>query len=403
MDFKILGSILLIVGTTIGAGMLALPIATAELGFLGSVLQLITCWLIMTIGALLLLEVNLWLPQNSNLISMARATIGVKGQVLAWIVYFLLLYSLLCAYIAGGSDLFHGLLTANHIMAPPWLAAILFVLIFGSIVYLGIRTVDYTNRGLMFVKFAAYFFLVILLAPFVSWENLSEGDFKYFTAASALTVTFTSFGYAPIIPSLRIYFAGDLRKLKIAIFIGSLVPLFCYIAWDAVIMGVVPLKGSSHSLLAIMQAKGQTSELVGTLNAIVAKKTISLLVKLFTSICMLTSFLGVALCLADFLADGLQLEKKGKGNVVIHVATFLPPLLIVLFFPNVFIKALEYAGFYCIILLVLLPAWMVWRGRYHQPMAKHGARVYRVPGGKLLLSSLILFSIVMIVWELMSL
>jgi len=95
MDFKLLGSILLIVGTSIGAGMLALPIATAQLGFFGSLILLLICWFVMTAGALLLLEVNLWLPQNSNLISMAKATIGPIGQIVAWITYLLLLYYLL--------------------------------------------------------------------------------------------------------------------------------------------------------------------------------------------------------------------------------------------------------------------------------------------------------------------
>src|SRR5438552_1817543 len=106
MNFKFVGGVLLIVGTCIGAGMLALPIATAELGFIGSCILLVVCWLVMTYGALLLLEVNLWMPQNSNLISMAKATIGPSGQIISWVTYLLLLYSLLCAYIAGGSDLF---------------------------------------------------------------------------------------------------------------------------------------------------------------------------------------------------------------------------------------------------------------------------------------------------------
>src|SRR3990167_1825985 len=92
MDFKLIGSILLIVGTSIGAGMLALPIATAELGFLGSLILLFVCWFIMTSGAFLLLEANLWLPQNSNIISMARVTIGPIGQIIAWIAYLFYLH-----------------------------------------------------------------------------------------------------------------------------------------------------------------------------------------------------------------------------------------------------------------------------------------------------------------------
>jgi len=392
VDFKLIGCILLIVGTSIGAGMLALPIATASVGFVGSVVLLLGVWVVMTAGALLILEVNLWLPQNSNLISMAKVTIGPLGQMIAWLSYLLLLYSLLCAYIAGGSDLFHHLLSVAGIKIPAGVTATIFTILFGAIVYLGIRTVDYVNRGLMVVKFGAYLLLVVLLLPLINSTKLMLGDAYHITSVTAITVTITSFGYAAIVPSLRIYFAGDIRKLKTAIFVGSFIPLICYILWDMVIMGVIPLNGH-HGLIAILQSKNSTSELVNVLNATAPYSSISFFVKLFTSICVLTSFLGVALCLTDFLLDGLQLEKQGMNNIFIHFITLFPPLMIILFFPGVFIKALQYAGIYCIVLLVLLPAWMAWNGRYHRHLAKAG---YRVWGGRSLLILLMFFSVIML-------
>ncbi len=397
MDFKLLGSILLIVGTSIGAGMLALPIATAQLGFVGSLILLVGCWFVMTAGAFLLLEVNLWMPQNSNLISMAKATIGPVGQIISWIVYLLLLYSLLCAYIAGGSDLFHNLLLSQNINISQSISSIVFTFLFGVIVYLGIRSVDYVNRGLMFVKLSAYILLVILLTPFISIDKIVAGNIGHITSTTALTVTITSFGYASIIPSLRIYFNGDLHKLKKAILIGSLIPLVCYILWDAIIMGVIPLDGA-NGLVSILQSKNSTSDLVNTLSVTAASNAVTFFTRLFTSICVVTSFLGVSLCLTDFLSDGLHLEKQGNSNLFIHLLTFLPPLVIVLFFPNAFINALEYAGIYCIVLLILLPAWMTWMGRYR----KHLARGYEFMGGKALLLFMMIFSLIMIVKSLVS-
>lgn len=391
MDFKLLGSILLIIGTSIGAGMLALPIATAELGFLGSLILLFVCWAVMTAGAFLILEVALWLPQNSNLISMAKATLGPTGQIVAWISFLLLLYFLLCAYIAGGSDLFHHLLSAKHIVIANGVAAIIFTLILGSVVYLGIRSVDYVNRGLMFVKLLSYLLLIILFFPEISATNLAAGNMKYLSSSTAIMVTITSFGYATIVPSLRVYFASDLHKLKKAILIGSLIPLVCYIAWDAAIMGIIPLEGE-HGLRAILTSHRSTSDFVNTLSLRLANSSITFLAKIFTSICVLTSFLGVSLCLADFLADGFKLEKTGMSNLFIHLTVFLPPLIVVIFFPNIFIKGLEYAGILCLILLILLPAWMAWQGRYRH----HFTNGFRVPGGKLLLAVMIVFSLLMI-------
>lgn len=392
MSFKLLGSILLIVGTSIGAGMLGLPIAAAQLGFAGALILLIVCWLIMTVGAFLLLEVNLWLPHNTNLISMAKVTMGPIGLIIAWITYLLLLYSLLCAYIVGGSDLLRHLLMTQGFSIPVWASSIIFTAIFGSVVYFGIRSVDYVNRGLMFFKLSAYFILVILMISFISPEKLAAGDLHYMTSASALTVTATAFGYAVIIPSLRIYFEDDVKQLKKAIMIGSVIPLLCYIAWDAVIMGIIPLNGP-HSLVAILQSPGSTGNLVATLDAAVAKSSVTLFVKIFTSICVLTSFLGVSLCLTDFFADGFSLEKIGVSNILIHVLTFIPALLIALFFPNIFIKALSYAGIYATILLILLPACMAWNGRYRRQIATG----FRVPGEKIPLIILVLFSIFLII------
>lgn len=391
MDFKLIGSILLIVGTSIGAGMLALPIATAQLGFVGSLFLLFGCWFIMTTGAFLILEVNLWLPQNSNLISMARATIGPIGQIIAWIAFLLLLYSLLCAYIAGGSDIFHNLLLLSGVDTSRSASSIIFTVLLSAIVYLGIRMVDYVNRGLMFFKLGAYFILVVLLMPFISLDKLAGGDLTRITSATAVMVTITSFGYAAIVPSLRIYFAGDVRKLKQAILIGSLIPLVCYIIWDMVIMGLIPLNGP-NSLLSILQSKNSTSDLVNTLSAASSNEASAFFIKLFTSISVVTSFLGVALCLVDFLADGLKLENTGARKVFIHALTFLPPITVVLISPNIFVKALEYAGIYCVVLLILLPAWMAWCGRYR----RHIAKGFTVPGGKAVLASVLLVSLALL-------
>ena len=395
MDSKILGSILLMVGTAIGAGMLALPIATAELGFAGSLILLFVCWFVMTSGAFLLLEVNLWMQPNSNLVTMARTTLGPIGQVIAWVTFLLLLYSLISAYISGGSGLLQYMFHTAGVTISSSVSSILFTLVFGTVIYLGMHVTDYVNRSLMLAKLISYGLLVICLMPFVTLPHLETSHFSALKSSGALVVTIASFGSATIVPSLRIYLGGDVRKLKRAILIGSLIPLVCYIIWDLVIMGVIPLRGA-HGLEAIVHADNSTSMLVSTLSAAAATPSVVLLAKLFTSICVLTSFLGVSLCLTDFLADAMRMEKVGFNRVIIQLVTFLPPLLIVLFYPNAFIRALEYAGLYSLVLLIFIPAWMALRGRRFNPNA-----VFRVPGGQLFLWSLCLFSLAAIIYSLM--
>lgn len=369
MNSKLIGGILLVVGTTIGAGMLALPVATAQLGFWGSMILLIGCWAVMTACAFLFLEVNLWLPPNSNLVSMAGATLGKSGQAVAWVVYLVLLYSIICAYIAGGGDLFHYILATSGIVIPQSLASILFTILFGSVVYLGIRSVDYVNRGLMFGKMGALLLLICLIFPFISSVNLNSGEFKNIVAPSSLTVTAVSFGCLMIIPSLRTYFDADIKTLRKAIFIGTLIPLFCYIAWDMVIMGVIPLDGTS-GLRPMLHSANTNSDLVSALSTILHKDNVTMLAKFFTSICMATSFLSVSLSLSDFLSDGLKVQKKGLfGNTLVLGATFIPPIALVLFYPNAFLLGLEFAGISVFILMIFLPPLMAWVGRYHKSLS----------------------------------
>lgn len=396
MNSKLLGGILLVIGTTIGAGMLALPVATAELGFWGSIALLTGSWLIMVICSFIFIEITLWLPPNTNLISMAGMTLGRPGQSLSWVVYSVLLYSIICAYIDGGGDLTRYLLSSTvGIDMSLTIAKIIFASIFGAVVYCGIRLVDYVNRVLMFGKMGAYLLLVIFILPFVANINLSHGDFGQILAPRGITTTSLAFASLMIIPSLRTYFGDDnIKSLRTAVLVGMTIPLFCYIAWDMVILGVIPMQGTS-GLEGMMNSATPNSDLVTALGILLQSPTATMIAKFFTSICMTTSFLSISLCLSDFLSDGLNMPKRGLSGIFIFLLTFLPPLLIVIFYPNGFQKGIEYAGVCCFILMLLMPPLMVWRGRYH---LNYPSSQYTVPGGKALLSFLLVCAVILIAY-----
>ncbi|RUR13751.1 amino acid permease [Legionella sp. km772] len=391
MRSRFIGGILLIVGTSIGGGMLALPVANAATGFWQSSFFLLVCWAFMTLGAFFILEANLYLPRGKHMVSMASATLGKYGLLAAWVSYLFLLYALLSAYVSGGADVLNNLLHKLGLSLNEWQASTLFTLLFGLIVYGGIHSVDYANRLLMFGKLAVYFILVVLIAPYVELSNFEHGSVQYI--AGSIMILITSFGFAIIVPNLRDYFDDDIKQLKKVIFIGSLIPLFCYMAWDAVIIGSLPSAGD-QGLESLMHNSHTTSALANLLSEKIHSKTISALFNFFTSICMLTAFLGVSLCLYSFLADGLKLREKGRHGLGLFILTFAPPLVLVLFYPGAYIHALSYAGIFCIILLLLLPALMCYFGRrkYSSP--------FLVPGGKLTQLAVIGVALILLIDEL---
>lgn len=388
MNLRFIGGILLIVGTSIGGGMLALPVANAAVGLWESSLFLLLCWAMMTLGAFFILEANLYLPRGKHMLSMAASTLATPGLIVAWLSYLFLLYTLLSAYISGGSDLLGSLTIPLGIHLSQWQSSILFTCIFGFAVYGGIRRVDLLNRILMFGKLSVFIVLIVFIAPHMQVKNITSGHLGYIFGIIMLLIT--SFGFAIIVPNLRDYFEDDIASLRKVLWIGSLIPLLCYIAWDAVIIGSLPA-GGSQGLNALMHSEHTTSELANIVSLTVQNRFISTLFNFFTSICMLTAFLGVALCLISFFADGLRMEQKGRDGLLLCLVTFVPPLLLVIYYPGAYIQALNYAGIFCVILLLLLPALMTIYGR------KKYEPIYRVAGGRFTQYCVVFFAVLLLI------
>lgn len=382
---KLMGGVLLVSGTTIGAGMLALPIVTGMAGFIPSLCLLFAFWVYMTYTAFLMLEVNLWMEPQTNLVSMSRKTLGRWGEGLSWITYLFLLYSLTTAYVAGGGPIIIDLMQVLiRYPIPSWMGSLPLLFIFGFFVYKGTRSVDYVNRLLMFGLVLAYGVLIFFLTPYVHVEKLMHSNPKFLLLA--VSIVATSFGFHIIIPTLTTYFDRNLSLIKQAIFIGSAIPLIVYIIWEFLSLGIIPLEGPEGIITGYMKGSNGAhlmSKVLGT-------SFISQVARAFAFFAIVTSFLGVSLSLTDFLSDGLKIKKNRTGRILLYLMVFIPPLIFTLTDPRAFLSALEYAGaFGVVVLLGLLPALMVWSGRYRL----HLKSTFKTPGGKIALITVILISL----------
>jgi len=374
----LMGGMLLVAGTSIGAGMLALPVVTAEGGFWPSLGIYALCWAFMTCTGLLLLEVCLRLPPQANLVSMAGAYLGRPGKIFAWVLYLFLFYCLSIAYISGGGGL---LLSWTGLNVPAWIGGLLFVAIFSPFVYFGARAVDRINWVLMAGLIVSYFSFIILGARHVESSYLQVSNWPM--SLKALPVIFTAFSYQGVIPSLATYMKRDAKRLRIAILGGTSLAFMIYVAWELLILGIIPLEGE----MGLIQAIQAGTTAVEPLKAHIGTGIVYSLGQSFAFFAITTSFLGVALGLMDFLADGLHLTKRGLKRLLLAAMTFIPPLLIALTYPTGFLKALGYAGgIGCSLLLGFLPTLLAWISREQHPKEPVLLR-----GGKVTLLLLFLF------------
>lgn len=352
MILRQVGSVYLILGTCIAAGLLAAPIATAENSYGFTLLMLFSAWFLMSLGAWCIAEVNLWFAPDSNLITMSRETLGPIVKGITWVAYLFLLYSLISAYLAASSDILHALFNYFHWNAPRVLCTFLATFILGSIVYKGIKAVDVSNRLLMSAKLIIAIAIIAHLLPKIHPSMLTMGTHQFHF--SAWLVLVTAFGYAILLPSIRVYLHSSRKRVLTVLSIGAFLPLVLYILWIAAVQGVIPRMGP-HGLFAMNNAADTTTALMKELAVVAHYPIMTSLSILFVSICSITGLLGVSLCLVDFLADGFKVVKEGGKHFLLILLTFIPPMIIVMFWPQVFVAALAYAGALCIYILIALP------------------------------------------------
>jgi tyrosine-specific transport protein len=365
-DNRLLGGILLIGGTSVGAGMLALPVSTAFGGFIPSIIVFFICWAFMLLTAFFFLEVNLAIRGEPNLVSMAGKTLGTWGKSLSWVFYLLLLYSLLAAYIAGCTPLFQSAFTnVLHITFPKWFYHFILPAFFGGFVYLGTKGVDYINRFLMIGLVLSYFLLVGYCPSFIETPRLLHQD--YLASLLSVPIVITSFGYHIIIPTLTTYLDHDVKRLRKALLIGSSIPFVIYMLWQWIILGSVPLTD-----LAGAWKQGLPATV--PLSKVTAVRWIGVGAQFFSFFAIVTSFLGVSLSLCDFLKDGLKIKKTWEGRLLAIALTFVPPLIFIFAYPKSFYMALEYAGIFVVVLLGILPSLMVLKLKTRSFYRKRGGR-----------------------------
>ncbi|OIT25430.1 aromatic amino acid transport family protein [Glaesserella parasuis] len=360
MKNKTLGSTLIVAGTTIGAGMLAMPLTSAGIGFGFTFLLLVALWLLLCFSALLFVEVYQTVDSDAGLGTLAEKYYGTFGRVVSTTVLIVFLYAILSAYVSGGSSLLAAFLpTIIDVETTTRISGVIFTLVFGVFIILGTTSVDAVNRLLFTTKILAFILVLFLLLPNVSIDNLMAMPIDNALLISVSPIFFTAFGFHGSIPSLNKYLEGNVKALRISIVVGTSIPLVAYILWQLATHGVL----TQTEFLQILEKDPTLNGLAEAARQITGSSIIGAMVRIFSALALITSFLGVALGLFEALEDLLKRVNINAGRVSLGALTFIPPMLFAFFYPQGFIAALGYAGQMFAFYAIVLPIAMVWKLR----------------------------------------
>jgi len=346
-----MGSSLIIAGTALGAGMLAIPMVLAQFGLLyGTLLMVLICFGT-TYAALLLLEATIKAGGGLGLNSIARKTLGKQGQLLTNGLLYALLICLLMAYILGAGDLLSKLLSNFGVELTATTSQVVFTLLAGAVVASGTGVIDKLNRALFFVMLASLFATMVFLAPSMTQENLMQvTSHDHVDLIKTSAILFTSFGFMVVIPTLVSYNheATD-KQLRNMVIVGSLIPLVCYLCWLFAVVGNLSEEEfrSFKNVSDLMAAFEAQSPWVGNV------------LSTFTGLALLTSFFGVAMSLFNQNKDMFN-----QNTAVTYCISFILPLAGSLLAADKFLQVLNYAGIILVFLAVFVPLVMVHKQRF---------------------------------------
>jgi len=314
---SLFGCIALVAGTTVGAGILALPAETHEAGFLPTVVLLVVGWLYMSATGLLIAEVSVGVQQRQqerrlfesgdlsggdggtgiptvSIPTMARETLGAVGARLSSLAFVFLHVALITAYILQGGSL----LTEVWMTLLPSSTEATFLSTLGPSVFaitLGIAIVglpedrlELVNNAMVIGVITTFMAICSYGIPHVQPALLAHANLR--ALVKALPVIPVLYVFQTVVPTVCTLLRRDLSKIRTAIMAGTGVPLAMFLVWSYVILGIVSSDATGDPLVYIRKSDGSDAFFGQVVSA-------------FSLLAVATSFLGFTYGLIDFYND----------------------------------------------------------------------------------------------------
>jgi tyrosine-specific transport protein len=349
----------LVSGTAVGAGILAIASVSLKPGFVPSTITLTGCWVLMACVGLIIAEITCNIAMRDSdakdfgIISITERIFGLNTARCIGLLYVAFHYTLLIAYIAEAGGILSEVAGIPRPAGP-----IIFTLCMGGFIACSSAdTVSVLNNCLFIVVVMAFLGLVGMGLGSIHPGNLSYQD--YSAVGPTVPILLVALVFHNIIPTICAGLLYHRRSICMAIFIGSCMPLMMFILWNAVILGMVSdYRTTAHSdevidpVHILLGDHASHSHGFGTA-----------LITLFSEAAIITSFIGFVIGLMEFYAD--TLPGRSKKDLLLYALVLVPPMLVALGNPGIFLRALDAAGAYGIsVLFGLLPVALTLRLRY---------------------------------------
>ena len=339
----------LVIGNLVGAGILALPISLGLVGVVPAIISMVIYTLMMYFTAVVISDEAAESKQELfDYPSLYKKYLGNIGKWVAIITNAIILYGVLVAYISGGTQI---LADALGLGAHAVTVAIVFSIILVSLTVFDLSVINKYNTVLIFILFAAFIMMIVYTLPKANMAHFTTSHYEYFGLTIPLVVIAAHFHN--IIPRLCADVNWDTKLLKKAMFWGMAAAFVMNLMWTICGIGCLNYNGENSIVSSYVNNMPATVPM----GIILKSKLFTVLGVTFSIIAITTSFFANGAGLQNFIKDLMFNIVKYKKMWLVRIVTFVPPVVIALLWPQIFIKALNVSsGIGIVTLFGILPS-----------------------------------------------
>ena len=342
---KLVHSVCLIFGTCVGAGLVALPMLAVHLGISLSAIIIAAMVYIAWRSSMMTVDLNALHQAPSSIVQLSEVYSGKKAFGITMASFYLLSFSLLTVYFSCVSDTIK---TFCHFGQTTG------ILICGCGLFgvLSLKTRIFSRLNTLFVGLLIVVIAVAIFQTCTDGYGMeSGGSLKFNDLFAFLPVIFTSFGVQNVCHTIYGYLDGDKRKIRLAFFIGILLPAVVYIAWIACVLQTIASNDAAfYQRLQAHQVS--VGELISFLCDCSHYPSLGIFLKLLTLLAVITSAVGIAIGLLQSMKELLS-EKMSRLLVCVV------PVVINLTISDVFLKILSFGGMVATIFVFFMPYYLL--------------------------------------------
>ncbi|MGI4851837.1 MAG: aromatic amino acid transport family protein [Janthinobacterium lividum] len=394
----------LVAGTAVGAGMIALPMVLCKIGLLGTLGLILSVWAFMYISSLIGVEINLRARQGLPLGALGKFYDSPMAAVIGTISVILLIYALLSAYLHGGASVIQSSIVgySGETVSLRYIV-IIYALGLGSLLMTPVRPVLQANRVLftgLLIFFGLLVFGLLSKIKMTPLPWLSDYVSNPLSWSQAITLLSASFGFQVVLHTLTNFCQQDPKLIKQSIFWGSLIPVVVYIIWTFSTLTIL-YQEAPEAYAQLQRGQLEAGQFIQTLAQTATWPVVQILASLISLLAIIKSSIGVGLGLLQTWQEQIN-RRYQLSKITFQVSTVLltliPPLLTALLVPQLFLKALSFAGVINIVIAIFLPVWLI-----NRPKAQVLPTFYPIANNKLLQRLCLIFGIIVVICEVINL